>query len=171
MTAITLNGVDWTPSNYIPQDCIVDFVPRWREQLDIPADTQEDNAAELTVFVNILDQERVWKLTKGCEWASFKARVDEVADGTKWSAIFNGQIWDNDSRTPQKNTKILVNFDLPGGSPKVKFPVTHVSVKIVDRDPFPLGLIRNKEWETLERCLNLILKGWKWSAFLRDQPW
>jgi hypothetical protein len=171
MTAITLNGVDWTPSNYLPQDCIIDFVPRFREQMETFQETQEDNATEVTVFVEILNQEGLWKLTKDCEWAPFKAKVEEIADGVKWFATFRGSVWEDDSRTPEKNTKIKVMFDLSGGHPKVKFPVTHVTVRIVDREPFPLGLIRNKEWETLERCMNLVLKGWKWSATLRNQPW
>jgi hypothetical protein len=59
MTAITLSGVDWTPSNYLPQDCIIDFVPRFREQLDIPPEIQEDQSNEVTVFMDLLDQERV----------------------------------------------------------------------------------------------------------------
>jgi hypothetical protein len=32
-------------------------------------------------------------------------------------------------------------------------------------------LVRNKEWENFERCMNLILKGWKWTATLRGKPW
>jgi hypothetical protein len=68
MTAITLNGVDWTPSNYLPQKCIIDFVPRFKEQPEVPKEIKEDEANELTVIANILDQERVWKLKKDSEW-------------------------------------------------------------------------------------------------------
>jgi hypothetical protein len=171
MTAITMNGVDWTPSNYLPQDCIIDFVPRFREPLDDLKTTEEDDTNEVTVFVNVLDQERVWRLKKDNEWSSFKERVDEIADDVKWSAMFNGQIWEDDSRRPEKNTKIMVDFELPGGSPKVKLPVTHVTVKIQDREPFPLTVVRNKEWEEFQRCMNLFLKGWSWTATLRGHPW
>jgi hypothetical protein len=172
MTAITMNGVDWTPSNYLPQNCTIDFVPRFRESLDdLTPKNEEEAANEVQVYVNILDQERVWRLKRDNEWNSFKSRVEEIADNTKWYATFNGQAWEDDSRKPEKNTKIMVNFDLPGGSPKVKLPVTYVSVRIIDREPFPLTLVRNKEWENFQRCMNLVLKGWNWSATLRDQPW
>jgi hypothetical protein len=172
MTAITMNGADWIPSNFLPQNCIIDFVPRFRESLDDLTPSNEEEAAnEVQVFVNILDQERIWRLKKDNEWNSFKSRVDEIADGTKWSATFGGQLWWDDTRKPEKNTKIMVNFDLPGGSPKAKFPVTHISVRIHDRDPFPLTVARNKEWPNFQRCMNLVLKGWSWKAYLRGSPW
>jgi hypothetical protein len=173
LTAITLNGVDWTPSNFLPQNCIIDFVPRFREQSEIPKEEKEDSTNEVTVFVNILDQERVWKLKKDSEWSSFKSRVDEIADDVKWSVMFNGQIWDDDSRSPTKNTKIMVNFELLGGEPprRLNLLSTHITLKIDDRDPFPLGLIRGKEWENFKQCMDLIFKGCCWSAFLRGQLW
>jgi hypothetical protein len=171
MTAITMNGVDWTPSNYLPQDCIIDFVPRFRESLEDLETNTKDDTNEVTVFVSILDQERVWKLMRDKEWSSFKSKVDEIADDVKWTAIFDAQPWVDDSRAPTKNTKIMVNFDLPGGSPKVKLPVTHVSVKIQDRGPFPLTVVRNREWEYFQRCMNLVLKGWSWKALLRGHLW
>jgi hypothetical protein len=158
MTAITMNGVDWTPSNYLPQNCIIDFVPRFRESLDdLTPKTEEEAANEVQVYVNILDQERVWNLKKDNEWNSFKSRVDEIADDVKWTATFDARPWIDNSRAPAKNTKIMVNFDLPGGSPKVKLPVTHISVKIQDRDPFPFTVVRNK--------------GCTWKAFLRGHLW
>jgi hypothetical protein len=170
MTAITLNGTDWIPSNYLPQDCVIDFVPRYKESLDIPEELKE-NANDVTVFVNILDQERVWKLLKGNEWESFKSRVDEIADDVKWAATFDAQPWLDETRTPTKNTRIMVNFELPGGSPKVKLPVTHITVRIQNRDPFPLTVVPNKEWENFEKCMNLVPNGWSWKATLRGQPW
>jgi hypothetical protein len=129
VTAITMNGVDWTPSNYLPQDCIIDFVPRFRERLEELEVSQEPAANEVQVFVNIPEQEMVWRLKLDNEWNDFKARVDEIADDAKWFATFDGQIWENDSRKPDKESKIMVVFDLPGGSPKVKLPVAHVTVE------------------------------------------
>jgi hypothetical protein len=171
MTAITMNGVDWTPSNYLPQDCIIDFVPRFRESLDDQETAQEPAANEVQVFVNILDQERVWRLKLDNDWYVFKAIVDAMADEWNWFATFNGQIWVDGSRCPEKKTKIMVVFDLPGGSPKVKLPVAHVTVRIQDRDPFPLTIVQNKEWGNFQKCINLILTGWSWTATLRGQPW
>jgi hypothetical protein len=106
---------------------------------------EEDTQSEVTVFVNLLDRERVWKLKRGSEWNSFKERVGEIADDVKWSAIFHGQSWEDDSRTPEKNTRITVNLDLPGGEPVRRFPSTHVMVRIDSRDPFPITLIRGDE--------------------------
>jgi hypothetical protein len=169
-TAITFNGKDWTPSNFLPQDCVIDFVPRWKESSE-EAPPLEESSNETQVFVSILDQERLWKLSRGNEWNSFKSRMDEIADNTEWSASFDGQIWNDDSRIPSRNTKIMVNFNLPGGSPKVKLPVTHITVRIQDKDPFPLTVVRNKEWVNFEKCMNLVLQGWHWKAILRGQPW
>jgi hypothetical protein len=101
----------------------------------------------------------------------FKERVDEIANDVKWSAVFDGRIWEDDSRTPEKNTTITVNLDLPGGEPPRRLPVTHVQVKIDDRDTFPLGLIRGNEWDNFERCMDLILKKWGRTATLRGDPW
>jgi hypothetical protein len=128
MNCITLNGVDWTPSNFIPQDGVIDFISRFQEQPMEAEVIEEESKSELTVFVNFLDQTRVWTLTKDFEWSSFKAKVDEVADDVKWHAVFGGAIWEDDSRTPEKNTTITVNLELPGGEPPRRIPSTHVWV-------------------------------------------
>jgi hypothetical protein len=172
MTAITLNGVGWTPANFIPQDCINDFVPRFQNQVEetIPEE-EEESKSEVTVFVDLLDQVRIWKLKTGFEWRSFSDRVNEIAGEHKWSASFGGQIWEDDSRTPEKNTTITIDMELPGGEPPRRLPSTHVQVRIDERDPFPLGLTRGKEWTNFRQCMDLILKKWVWTASLRGTPW
>jgi hypothetical protein len=171
MNCITLNGVDWIPTNFIPQNCVIDFVPRFQTQSEIPKEEEEDANGELMVSVNLLDQIRVWKSKTGFEWSSFKGRVDEIADGIKWSEVFGGKIWEDDSRTPEKNTTITVNMELPGGDPPRRLPSTQVQVRIEDREPFPLGLIRGNEWDNFRKCMNLVLKMWSWTAMLRGEPW
>jgi hypothetical protein len=108
-------------------------------------------------------------LKRAFEWSSFKELADEIADDVKWSAIFGGQIWEDDSRTPEKNTTITVNLDLPGGEPPRRLPSTHVQVGIDDRDPLPPGLIRGSERDNFRRCIDLILKKWSWTASLRGE--
>jgi hypothetical protein len=71
---------------------------------DFTSTNEKEAANEVQVLVNILDQERVWRLKKDNEWNSFRTRVDEIADGTKWSAIFDGQPWWDDTRKPETNT-------------------------------------------------------------------
>jgi hypothetical protein len=159
MNCITLNGVDWTPANFLPQDCIIDFVPRFQNQPEESSPEEEDSKSELTVFVNMLDQVRVWKLKKGFEWSSFRDHINEIADDINWTATFGGQICEDDSGTPEKNTTITVNMELPGGEPPRRLPSTHVQVKINDREPFPLGLIRGSEWDNFRRCMNRIERG------------
>jgi hypothetical protein len=65
----------------------------------------------------------------------------------------------------------MVNFELPEGSPKMKLPIIYVLVTIDDREPFPLDLIKDKEWENFQRCMNLIMKNWTWTAFLKGEKW
>jgi hypothetical protein len=170
---MTLNSEDWTPANYIPQDCVIDFVSRWQEQSPQPREErpEEDLKNEFTIFVDFFDQTRVWKLTKSFEWSSFRSRVDEIADVIKWNAVFGGAIWEDDSRTPEKNTTVTVNLDLPGGEPPRNIPSTHVWVRIDDREPFQLGLLRGNEWNHFQRCVSMLLKKWPWTTFLRGQPW
>jgi hypothetical protein len=114
--------MEWTPANFTPQDCIIDFVPRFQNQTEETIPEEEDAKSEVTVFVDLLNQTRVWKLKKGFEWKSFSERVNAIVD-TKWSATFDGQISEDDSRTPEKNTTITINMELPGGEPPKTAPV------------------------------------------------
>jgi hypothetical protein len=109
MTAITLNGVDWTPANFLPQDCIIDFIPRFQNQVEETIPEEANSKSEVTVFVDLLNQIRVWKLKTGFEWKSFSERVNAIVDD-KWTATFGGQIWEDDSRTPEKNTTITITW-------------------------------------------------------------
>jgi hypothetical protein len=151
MTCVTLNGKDWTPSNFIPQDSVIDFVPRFPAEVPGKPESQvEESKNEVPVFVDLLDHTRVWKLTRGFEWASFKPLVAEIADGVKWNAIFGGAIWCGETRAPEKNMTISVNLELPGAGPPRRIPTTHLWVQIEGRPKFPLGPLRGQEWNQIE---------------------
>jgi hypothetical protein len=46
-----------------------------------------------------------------------------------------------------------------------------VTVRIDNREPFPLEVTVENEWEVFKHCMNSVMKNWVWTAFLRGKPW
>jgi hypothetical protein len=75
----------------VPQNSIVDFMPRWADQGPAEPVSQEsepdkpakDSCNQFQVFVEMLEQTRIWKLIKDFEWESFKRQAEETLGETK----------------------------------------------------------------------------------------
>jgi hypothetical protein len=108
---------------------------------------------------------------RGFEWNSFKSQADEALGDTQWTAIFQGEIWNDNSLAPEKNATITIDIHLEGGTPPRRIPSTHVSVHSEERQPFMLGLLRGQEWRQFKTCMDGLFREIGWSASFEGSSW
>jgi hypothetical protein len=109
-------------------------------------------------------------LLKGQEWFQFQKMMNNLMRNEEWEAGFDGHPWRDNSRIPEKGTRIVVQIKKEESSDHIR-QCTQIYVSILGQSTKNWYLEQGQESVQFEEKMRRTIRETDWAAWLGNKRW